>query len=73
MPSAGIVELIHVKGVVNADFADVKTVMSVPGLGPDGLWAWLPVSCVRPRRPSGLSLPRLLEEVSITGAKGILG
>jgi cell division protein FtsZ len=67
----GIVELIHVKGVVNADFADVKTVMSVPGLALMGLGMATGELRAVEAAQRAISSP-LLEEVSITGAKGIL-
>ena len=67
----GIVELIHVKGVVNADFADVKTVMSVPGLALMGLGIASGELRAVEAAQRAISSP-LLEEVSITGAKGIL-
>jgi cell division protein FtsZ len=67
----GIVELIHVKGVVNADFADVKTVMSVPGLALMGLGVAKGELRAVEAAQRAISSP-LLEEVSITGAKGIL-
>jgi len=67
----GIVELIHVKGVVNADFADVKTVMSVPGLALMGLGMATGELRAVEAAQRAICSP-LLEEVSITGAKGIL-
>ena len=67
----GIVELIHVKGVVNADFADVRTVMSVPGLALMGLGMANGDLRAVEAAQRAISSP-LLEEVSITGAKGIL-
>ena len=67
----GIVELIHVKGVVNADFADVRTVMSVPGLALMGLGVSTGSLRAAEAAQRAISSP-LLEEVSITGAKGIL-
>jgi cell division protein FtsZ len=67
----GIVELIHVKGVVNADFADVRTVMSVPGLALMGLGISAGELRAVEAAQRAISSP-LLEEVSITGAKGIL-
>ncbi len=67
----GIVELIHIQGVVNADFADVKTVMSVPGLALMGLGVASGELRAVEAAQRAISSP-LLEEVSITGAKGIL-
>jgi cell division protein FtsZ len=67
----GIVELIHIKGVVNADFADVRTVMSVPGLALMGLGVSTGALRAAEAAQRAISSP-LLEEVSITGAKGIL-
>jgi len=60
-----------VKGVVNADFADVKTVMSVPGLALMGLGMATGELRAVEAAQRAISSP-LLEEVSITGAKGIL-
>jgi len=67
----GIVELIHVKGVVNADFADVRTVMSVPGLALMGLGVGKGELRAVEAAQRAISSP-LLEEISITGARGIL-
>jgi len=67
----GIVELIHIKGVVNADFADVRTVMSVPGLALMGLGTAVGDLRAVEAAQRAISSP-LLEEVSITGARGIL-
>ncbi len=67
----GIVELIHIKGVVNADFADVRTVMSVPGLALMGLGVGKGEFRAVEAAQRAISSP-LLEEVSITGARGIL-
>jgi cell division protein FtsZ len=67
----GIVELIHDRGIVNADFADVRTVMSVPGLALMGLGTSTGELRAVEAAQRAISSP-LLEEVSITGAKGIL-
>ncbi|MBN94813.1 MAG: cell division protein FtsZ [Deltaproteobacteria bacterium] len=66
-----IVELIHVKGVVNADFADVKTVMSVPGLAMMGLGTATGELRAVEAAQRAISSP-LLEEAVITGARGVL-
>jgi len=66
-----IVELIHVKGVVNADFADVKTVMSIPGLAMMGLGTATGDLRAVEAAQRAISSP-LLEEAVITGARGVL-
>ncbi len=67
----GVVELIHVQGVVNADFADVRTVMSIPGLALMGLGIATGELRAAEAAQRAISSP-LLEEVAITGAKGVL-
>jgi len=66
-----IVELIHVKGVVNADFADVKTVMSIPGMAMMGLGTATGDLRAVEAAQRAISSP-LLEEAVITGARGVL-
>jgi len=67
----GVVELIHVKGVVNADFADVRTVMSVPGMAMMGMGTATGDLRAVEAAQRAISSP-LLEEAVITGAKGVL-
>ncbi len=67
----GIVELIHVKGVVNADFADVRTVMSISGMTLMGLGKATGEMRAVEAAQRAISSP-LLEEAAMTGAKGVL-
>jgi len=67
----GVVDLIHVKGVVNADFADVRTVMSVPGMAMMGMGTATGELRSVEAAQRAISSP-LLEEAVITGAKGVL-
>lgn len=67
----GLVELIHSTGVVNADFADVRSVMSFPGLALMGVGTARGDLRAVEAAQRAVSSP-LLEEIAITGAKGIL-
>ena len=67
----GLVELIHSTGIVNADFADVRTVMSFPGLALMGVGSATGELRAIEAAQRAVSSP-LLEEIAITGAKGIL-
>jgi len=67
----GLVELIHSTGVVNADFADVRTVMSFPGLALMGMGSARGELRAVEAAQRAVSSP-LLEEIAITGAKGVL-
>ena len=67
----GLVELIHSTGVVNADFADVKTVMGFPGLALMGVGSATGELRAVEAAQRAVSSP-LLEEIAITGAQGLL-
>ena len=67
----GVVDLIHVKGVVNADFADVRTVMSIPGMAMMGMGVATGDLRSIEAAQRAISSP-LLEEAVITGARGVL-
>ena len=67
----GIVELITVKGIINADFADVRTIMSGQGMALMGIGSSTGSLKAVEAAQRAVSSP-LLEEISITGAKGIL-
>jgi len=67
----GIVELIQVKGIINVDFADVRTVMSNQGLALMGFGAASGKLKAVEAAQRAISSP-LLDEISITGATGIL-
>ena len=67
----GLVELIHSTGVINADFADVRTVMGFPGLALMGVGKARGELRAVEAAQRAVSSP-LLEEIAITGAKGVL-
>ena len=67
----GVVDLIHIKGVVNADFADVRTVMSIPGMAMMGMGTASGELRSVEAAQRAISSP-LLEEAVITGARGVL-
>ena len=66
----GITDLITIPGLINLDFADVRTIMAGRRLGADGHRP-PPASRAPPRRPRRRSPSPLLEE-SVEGATGIL-
>lgn len=67
----GIAEIITCPGLINVDFADVKTVMSEMGLAMMGSGLSQGTERAREAAESAISSP-LLEDVNITGARGIL-
>ncbi|MCO4771728.1 MAG: cell division protein FtsZ [Deltaproteobacteria bacterium] len=67
----GLVDLIHSTGVINADFADVRTVMGFPGLALMGVGTARGELRAVEAAQRAVSSP-LLEEIAITGAKGVL-
>ena len=67
----GIAELITCPGLINVDFADVKTVMSEMGMAMMGSGVGIGVERAREAAEAAISSP-LLEDVNITGARGIL-
>lgn len=67
----GIAELITRPGLINVDFADVRTVMSEMGLAMMGTGIASGDSRARLAAEAAISSP-LLEDVDMTGAKGVL-
>ena len=67
----GIAELITCPGLINVDFADVRTVMSEMGMAMMGSGTGLGTERAREAAEAAISSP-LLEDINITGAKGIL-
>ncbi|AOV17911.1 cell division protein FtsZ [Acidihalobacter aeolianus] len=67
----GIAELITRPGLINVDFADVRTVMSEMGMAMMGTGTGSGDGRARTAAQAAISSP-LLEDVNIAGAKGIL-
>jgi cell division protein FtsZ len=67
----GISELITKPGLINVDFADVRTVMSEMGLAMMGSGAASGETRARDAAEAAIASP-LLEDVDLSGAKGIL-
>ncbi|MBD3608915.1 MAG: cell division protein FtsZ, partial [Gammaproteobacteria bacterium] len=67
----GIAELITRPGLINVDFADVKTVMSEMGMAMMGAGVGTGEGRARKAAEAAISSP-LLEDVNISGARGIL-
>jgi len=67
----GISNLINIRGLINLDFADVRTVMSNKGLALMGLGVSSDENRAIEAANSAISSP-LLEDVSIEGATGII-
>ncbi|MDH5485532.1 MAG: cell division protein FtsZ [Gammaproteobacteria bacterium] len=67
----GITELITHPGIINVDFADVRTVMSQNGLGMMGSGLASGEDRARLAAEAAVASP-LLEDVNISGARGIL-
>ncbi len=67
----GIAELITCPGLINVDFADVRTVMSEMGMAMMGSGTSTGAERAREASEAAISSP-LLEDVNIAGAKGIL-
>ena len=67
----GITELITRTGMINVDFADVKTVMSEMGMAMMGSGTASGEDRARDAAENAISSP-LLEDIDLTGAKGIL-
>lgn len=68
---AGIAEVINCPGLVNVDFADVRTVMSEMGMAMMGSAIAMGVDRARVAAERAVSSP-LLEDISLSGARGIL-
>ncbi len=67
----GIAELITRPGLINVDFADVRTVMSEMGMAMMGSGAACGEDRAREAAESAISSP-LLEDINLAGANGIL-
>jgi cell division protein FtsZ len=67
----GIAELITRPGLINVDFADVRTVMSEMGMAMMGTGVGSGEHRARLAAESAIASP-LLEDVDLTGAKGVL-
>jgi cell division protein FtsZ len=67
----GISDLVIIPGLINLDFADVKTIMSEMGDALMGTGAATGEARAREAAQTAISSP-LLEEISITGAQGLL-
>ena len=68
---AGIAEVINCPGMVNVDFADVKTVMSEMGMAMMGSAAATGADRARVAAQAAVASP-LLEDVNLAGARGVL-
>ena len=67
----GIAELITCPGLINVDFADVRTVMSEMGMAMMGTGSATGDNRAKEAAMSAISSP-LLEDINISGAQGIL-
>lgn len=67
----GIAELITRPGLINVDFADVRTVMSEMGMAMMGTGIGTGENRARQAAEAAIASP-LLEDINLTGAKGIL-
>jgi len=68
---AGIAEVINYPGLVNVDFADVRTVMSEIGMAMMGSATAAGLDRARQAAERAVASP-LLEEVNLAGARGVL-
>ena len=68
---AGIAEVINVPGLINVDFADVRTVMSENGMAMMGSAIASGADRARIAAERAIASP-LLEDVDMTGARGVL-
>ena len=68
---AGIAEVINVDGMINVDFADVKTLMSENGMAMMGSATASGTDRAQKAAKSAMSSP-LLEVVDLSGARGVL-
>jgi cell division protein FtsZ len=68
---AGIAEVINVPGLINVDFADVRTVMSENGMAMMGSAVASGADRARIAAERAIASP-LLEDVDMTGARGVL-
>lgn len=67
----GIAELITRPGLINVDFADVRTVMSEMGMAMMGTGSAVGENRAREAAEAAIASP-LLEDINISGARGIL-
>jgi len=67
----GIAELITRPGLINVDFADVRTVMSTMGMAMMGTGIGSGENRARQAAESAISSP-LLEDINLSGARGVL-
>lgn len=67
----GIAELITQPGLINVDFADVRTVMSEMGMAMMGTGVASGENRARTAAEAAIASP-LLEDINITGARGVL-
>ena len=67
----GIADLITCPGLINVDFADVRTVMAEMGMAMMGTGASVGENRAREAAEAAISSP-LLEDVDFTGARGVL-
>jgi cell division protein FtsZ len=68
---AGIAEVINVPGLINVDFADVRTVMSENGMAMMGSAVASGADRARIAAERAIASP-LLEDIDMTGARGVL-
>lgn len=68
---AGIAEVINCPGLVNVDFADVRTVMSEMGVAMMGSAAAMGIDRAHVAAQQAIASP-LLEDVNLNGARGVL-
>jgi cell division protein FtsZ len=68
---AGIAEVINVPGLINVDFADVRTVMSENGMAMMGSAVASGADRARVAAERAIASP-LLEDMDMTGARGVL-
>ena len=68
---AGIAEVINVDGMINVDFADVRTLMSENGMAMMGSATASGADRAQKAAKSAMSSP-LLEDVDLSGARGVL-
>jgi len=67
----GITDLIMIPGLVNLDFADVRTIMSKAGMAIMGIGVGNGENRAKDAAERAISHP-LLEDISISGARGVL-
>lgn len=68
---AGISEIVTSPGLINLDFADVRTVMSITGMAMMGIGEAKGAERARVAVEQAISSP-LLDDINLSGAKGVL-